>query len=45
MRVPYNVVMEMSEQEAEGWIEAWMELNGPAKKKVYKVAGRENRRK
>ncbi len=37
MRVPYDVVMEMSEAEAEGYIEAWIELNGPPKKKVYQV--------
>jgi len=37
--------MQMSEAEAEGYIEAWSELNEPPRKKVYKVAGRESRRK
>ncbi|MBI5234732.1 MAG: hypothetical protein HY886_00575 [Deltaproteobacteria bacterium] len=45
MRVPYDVVMEMSETEAEGYIEAWLEINGSPKKKVYQVKPRENRRR
>lgn len=37
MRLPYEVVMEMSESEAEGYVDAWLELNGGKKEKTYLV--------
>lgn len=37
MRLPYDVVVEMSEEEAEGYIDAWLELSGEKKKKSYVV--------
>lgn len=37
MRVPYEAAMDMGETEAEGYIEAWLEISGTRKKKVYQV--------
>lgn len=37
MRIPYETAVEMSEAEAEGYLEAWLELNGGKRKKTYRV--------
>lgn len=37
MRLPYDLIMEMSEEAAEGYIDAWLDLNGEKRKKSYVV--------
>lgn len=45
MRVPYEAALEMDESAAAGYIEAWVEINGGQKKKVYQVLRRAHPRK
>lgn len=37
MRLPYDAVMEMSEGDAEEYLDAWLEINGGKKTKTYLV--------
>ena len=45
MRVPYEAAVEMDETEAVGYIEAWLEISGSPKKKVYQVRKYHTKRK